>query len=70
MLVHGDEQFLWPTCSGQTACINLGRLCNEKLEINTTCSYPCDGRDVLFEYHQVVVPFCWAVRPVRSLSTL
>ena len=26
-------------------------------------------RDVLFEYHQAVVPFCWAVRPVRSLST-
>jgi len=27
-------------------------------------------RDVSFEYHQAVVPFCWAVRPVRSLSTL
>ena len=29
--------------------------------------YGC--RDVLFEYHRAVVPFCWAVRPVRSLST-
>ena len=28
------------------------------------------SRDVLFEYHRVVVPFCWAVRPIRSLSTL
>ena len=27
-------------------------------------------RGVLFEYHQAVVPICWAVRPVRSLSTL
>ena len=27
-------------------------------------------RKVLFEYHQTVVPFCWAVGPVRSLSTL
>ena len=27
-------------------------------------------RDVLFEYHRAVVPFCWTVRPVRSLSTL
>ena len=26
------------------------------------------SRDVLFEYHGAVVPFCWAVRPVRSLS--
>ena len=26
------------------------------------------SRDVLFEYHQAVVP-CWAVRPYRSLST-
>ena len=23
-------------------------------------------RDVLFECHWVVVPFCWEVRPVRS----
>ena len=28
------------------------------------------SRDVLFEYHRAVVPFCWAGRPVRSLSTL
>ena len=28
------------------------------------------GRDVLFEYHRAVVPFCLAVRPVRTLSTL
>jgi len=27
-------------------------------------------RDVLFEYHRAIVPFCCAVRPVRSLSTL
>ena len=27
-------------------------------------------RDVLFEYHRAVVPFCWAVRPVKSLSLL
>ena len=27
-------------------------------------------RDVLFEYHCAVVPFCWAVRLVRSLTTL
>ena len=27
-------------------------------------------RDVLFEYHRAIVPFCWAVRPVRSLSTV
>ena len=27
-------------------------------------------RDVLFEYHRAVVSFGWAVRPVRSLSTL
>ena len=26
--------------------------------------------DVLFEYQRAVVPFCWAVRPVRSMSTL
>ena len=25
-------------------------------------------RDVLFEHHRAVVPFCWAVRPVRSLT--
>ena len=24
------------------------------------------SRDVLFEYHRAVVPFSWAVRPVRS----
>ena len=29
-----------------------------------------ENRDVLFEYHQAVVPFGWVVRPVRSLSTL
>ena len=29
-----------------------------------------ENRDVLFEYHWVVVPFCCAVRAVRSLSTL
>ena len=28
-----------------------------------------DIRDVLFEYQRAVVPFCWAVRPVKSLST-
>ena len=28
------------------------------------------NRGVLFEYHRTVVPICWAVRPVRSLSTL
>ena len=22
-------------------------------------------RDILFEYHRAVVPFCWAVRPVE-----
>ena len=27
-------------------------------------------KDVLFEYHRAVVPFSWAVRPDRSLSTL
>ena len=27
-------------------------------------------RDVLCEYHRAVVPFGWAVRPIRSLSTL
>ena len=26
------------------------------------------NRNVLFEYHRAVVPFCWAVRPFRSLS--
>ena len=26
------------------------------------------SRDVLFEYHRAVVPVCWAVRPVGSLS--
>ena len=29
-----------------------------------------NNRDVLFEYHRAGVPFSWAVRPVRSLSTL
>ena len=28
------------------------------------------SRDVLFQCHRAVVPFCWALRPVRSLSTL
>ena len=28
------------------------------------------SRDVLFEYHRAVVPLCWVVWPVRSLSTL
>ena len=28
------------------------------------------SRDVLFECHRAVFPFCLAVRPVRSLSTL
>ena len=28
------------------------------------------SRDVLFEYHRAVFPFCWAVWPIRSLSTL
>ena len=28
------------------------------------------NRVVLFEYHRAVVPFCWAVRPIGSLSTL
>ena len=27
-------------------------------------------RDVLYEYHWAVVPFCWAVRQFRSLSTI
>ena len=29
-----------------------------------------DNRIVLFEYHWADVPFGWAVRPFRSLSTL
>ena len=28
------------------------------------------SRDVLFEYHRADIPSCWAVRSVRSLSTL
>ena len=28
------------------------------------------NRDVLFEYHRAVVPFCWAGTPVRSLPIL
>ena len=34
------------------------------------CHLYIRARDVLFEYHRAVVPFGWAVRPVRSLSTL
>ena len=33
------------------------------------CTWFINIRDVLFEYHRAVVPFYWAVRPVRSLLT-
>ena len=33
------------------------------------CTWFINIRDVIFEYHRAVVPFYWAVRPVRSLLT-
>ena len=37
--------------------------------VNTFFYIKMIGRDVLFEYHRAVVPFCWAAKPVRSLLT-
>ena len=41
----------------------------------SSCTLKCSYRDVLFEYHWAVVPFCWVVRsfevclPYRRLLT-
>ena len=40
---------------------------NKKEQLLSNC---LTYRNVLFEYHQAVIPFCWAVRLVKSLSTL
>ena len=53
--------------------INMGFWCYEIIEnvfFPKKYTFFYLDRDVLFEYHRAVVPFGWAVRPVRSLSTL
>ena len=36
-------------------------------EKSKSCIQVWKARDVLFEYHRAVGPFCWAVRPVLEI---
>ena len=49
--------------------INMGFWCYEIIEndfFSKKIYFFYLDRDVLFEYHRAVVPFGWAIRPVRS----